>query len=386
MKSTDKNYFRVNWIDGMKINKDHFIALENSVFEVVQHIEQNNITPTNFGLLPELSDQESALDITISVDGQSTIEVVLHACRAITLGGYQINITKATKNLLEQSGYILKHQYSINKKETEWYVILTVNPFKRIAVGNADPEEEPPRHPFVFSEYKLDILPKSDTSNQELGLYHLTIGKIIIEDGKPIVDSDFIPPCRSIQSHPDLRFTYSEVGSFLNQMEAYSVYIIQKIYQKKQTNELARIALYLSEQVMRYLNANISEYRFKDKYEPPIIMINKLVGLSRVIKSSLDVFAGTGKEDFLNYLTNWCDLNQGALEGVLVETVEMEYVHNDINAALANISSFTKLMLSLFKKLNELEYIGKKADSGIFVKEEVVDNTEVKGRRSFLLD
>lgn len=386
MKSTDKNYYRVNWIDGMKINKDHFIALENSIFEVVQHIEQNNITPTNFGLLPELSDQESALDITISVDGQSTIEVVLHTCRAITLGGYQINITKATKNLLEQSGYILKHQYRINKKETEWYVILTVNPFNRIAVGNADPEEEPPRHPFVFSEYKLDILPKSDTSNQELGLYHLTIGKIIIEDGKPIVDSDFIPPCRSIQSHPDLRFTYSEVGSFLNQMEAYSVYIIQKIHQKKQTNELARIALYLSEQVMRYLNANISEYRFKDKYEPPIIMINKLVGLGRVIKSSLDVFVGTGKEDFLNYLTNWCDLNQGALEGVLVDTVEMEYVHIDINAALANISSFTKLMLSIFKKLNELEYIGKKADSGIFVKEEIVDNNEVKGRRSFLLD
>ncbi len=93
MKSTDKNYYRVNWIDGMKINKDHFIALENSVFEVMQHVVQNNITPTNFGILPELSDQESALDITISVDGQSTIEVVLHSCRAITLGGYQINIT-----------------------------------------------------------------------------------------------------------------------------------------------------------------------------------------------------------------------------------------------------------------------------------------------------
>jgi hypothetical protein len=43
-------------------------------------------------------------------------------------------------------------------------------------------------------------------------------------------------------------------------------------------------------------------------------------------------------------------------------------------------------MLSLFKKLNELDYIGKKSDSGIFVKEEVVENTEVKSRRSFLLD
>ncbi len=111
-----------------------------------------------------------------------------------------------------------------------------------------------------------------------------------------------------------------------------------------------------------------------------------MVNLSRVIKSSLDVFAGTGKEDFLNYLTDWCDLNQGAFENVLTETIDMNYVHTDINSSLTRISSFTRLMLSLFKKLNELDYIGKKSDSGIFVKEEVVENTEVKSRRSFLLD
>ncbi len=80
------------------------------------------------------------------------------------------------------------------------------------------------------------------------------------------------------------------------------------------------------------------------------MMISKLVNLARVIKSSLDIYVGTGKEDFLNYLTDWCDLNQGAFENVLVETIELEYVHTDINAALLKVSSFTKLMLSLFKK------------------------------------
>ncbi|WP_019668322.1 hypothetical protein [Eudoraea adriatica] len=386
MSAKEQGFYKVNWIDGMKINKDHFIAMENSILEVIKHSEQTSITPTNFGLLPELSDQEASLDVNISVDGQSTIEVVLHTCRAITLGGYLINISKETTKLMEQSGYILKQQYSIKKKDKEWYVVLTVNPLKRIAVGNADPEENPPRHPYVFPEYKLDIIPSSETTKQELGLYHLTIAKIIVEDGKPSIDSNFIPPCRSIQSYPDLKFTYNEVGSFLNQMEAFSVYIIQKIHQKKQTNDLANIALYLSEQVVHYLNAYITEYRIIDRYEPPIKMFSKLGGLARVIKSSLDIFVGTGKEDFLNYLTNWCDLNQGALEGVLIETIEMEYVHTDINASLEKISSFTKLMLTLFKKLNELEYIGKKSETGIFVKEEVVDNTEVKSRRSFLLD
>ena len=386
MKSNDKNNYRVNWIDGMKINKNHFIEFENSVLEIVKQSERKNCNPTNFGLLPEYSESGSSMDVAISVDGQASIEVVLNTCRAITLGGYQIDITKNTKSLLEQSGFILKQQYEINKDEKEWYVVLSVNPFVRVPVGNADPEEEPPRHPFVFPEYKLDILPKSETSNQELGLYHLTIGKVILTDGKPSVDPDFIPPCRSVQSHPDLVFTYNEIGTFLNQMEAFSVHIIQKIHQKKQNNDLAKMALYLSEKVMHYLNASIAEFRLKDKYEPPIMMISKMVNLSRVIKSSLDVFAGTGKEDFLNYLTDWCDLNQGAFENVLTKTIDMDYTHTDINSALTKVSSFTRLMLSLFKKLNELDYIGKKSDSGIFVKEEVVENTEVKSRRSFLLD
>jgi hypothetical protein len=386
MESKEKKHYRVNWVDGMKINKNHFIEMENSVIEIVRHSDQKNCTPINFGLLPEISEENKSIDISVSVDGQETIDVTLNSCRAITLGGYHIDITESTKFLLEQSGHILKKQYVLNKDEQEWYIVLTVNPFKRVPVGNSDPEEEPPRHPFVFSEYNLDILPKSETSKQELGLHHITIGKIVLIDGKPAVDADFIPPCRSVQSHPDLKFTYHEVGTFLNQMEAFSLHIIQKIHQKKQSNELAKMALYLSEQVMHYLNANIAEFRFKDKYEPPILMISKIVNLGRVIKSSLDVFVGTGKEDFLNYLTDWCDLNQGAFENVLVETIEMEYVHTDINSSLLRVSEFTKLMLSLFKKLNELDFIGKKSDSGIFVKEEVVENTEVKGRRSFLLD
>lgn len=386
MKSEHKNNPRVNWIDGMKINKNHFIQLENSVMEMMSLSEQKNITPFNFGLLPEYTDGTSSFDAAISIDGQNTIEVVLNTCNAITLGGFQINISSETKKWLENSGYILKHDYSIGENETEWYIILTVNPYERIPVGNANPNEEPPRHPHVYSEYKLDILPKSETSGQELGLHHITIGKVILHDGKPVVDADFIPPCRSIQSHPDLKFTYTEVGSFLNQMEAFSLHIIQKIHQKKQSNELAGMALYLAEAVMHYLNRTISDFRFNDKHAPPVQMISKIVNLARVIKSSLDVHVGTGKEDFLNYLTDWCDLNQGAFENVLVDTIEMEYVHNDINAALLKVSSFTKLMLSLFKKLNELDYIGKKQDSGIFVKEEVVENTEVKSRRSFLLD
>lgn len=385
MKINNNSKYRVNWVDGMKINKNHFVAMEESLLQIVSNSEQKNLTPINFGLLPDIG-EGTAMDLSLSIDGTNTVTIFLNRCRAITLGGHQIEITKESGMLFEQSGSILKHQYMIDDDDTECYIILSVNPYIRIPVGNADPDEEPPRHPYVFAEYKLDVIPKNEASNKEIGLYHITIGKIILEEGKPRLEENFIPPCRSIQSHADLKFTYVEIGSFLNQMEAYSMYIIQKIYQKKQSNDLAHMALHLSQQVLYYISGNLSDFRYKDKYSPPIAMISKLVSLARVIKSSLDVYVGTGKEELLNYLTDWCDLNQGAFENVLIEMIDLEYVHTDINASLNKVSSFTRLMLSLFKQLNDLDYIGKKQGSNIFVKEKTVDDPEVKSRRSFLLD
>ena len=379
-------HHRVNWVDGMKINKNHFIGMESAMMSALYSSNSNNVTPINFGLLPSLRNAQNSIDMTISIDGQSTIHVTLNTCRAITLGGYEINITEETKALLEQSGNVLKHQYSLDTADEEWFIILYVNPFNKIPVGDADPDEDPPRHPYVLSDYKIDVIPKSEASSQEVGLYHITIGKVAMVGEDPVLVEDFIPPCRSVQSHPDLKFTYTEIGSFLNQMENYSMHITQKIHQKKQTNDLAHMVLHLSQRTGQYLNSVIPEFRLKDKYEAPVVMLTKLVSLARVIKSALDVFVGTGKEELLNYLTDWCDLNQGAFENVLIDMIELEYVHTNINESLYKTSSFTRLMLSLYKKLNELDYIGKKSDSNIFVKEEVVDNVEVKSRRSFLLD
>ncbi len=380
-----KNY-NVHWIDGMKINKNHFIASDNATQSAINNIAQYNITPNNFGLLPSYSPNDLSIELSLSLDGQDSIEVDINRCIAVTLGGFQINITNETKTLLNSSGFILKQKYTLNKEEKEWYITLKVNPFVRIPVGDADPTEEPPRHPYTLPEYKLDVVPKLETATKDFGLHFITVGKIILEDDQPKLSENFIPPCNSIQSHNDLKFTYSELGAFLNQMEGYSMHIIQKIYQKKQTNDLAHMVLHLSQKTLQYLNATISEFRLKDKYNAPISMITKQVDLARTIKSCFDVYIGTGKEDLLNYLTDWCDLNQGAFENVLINLIDLEYQHIDINNALNKVSNFTKLMLSLFKKLNELDYIGKKQDSNIFVKEEVVENPEVKSRRSFLLD
>lgn len=380
------NKYRVNWIDGMKINKNHFIDLENSFLHAVKTVEEVNLTPTNYGLLPDFSERGSSIELSISLDGQNSVEVNITHCKAVTLGGYQIDISESTRPLLEQAGCELRKKIQISGQSDQYSVVLIINPYQRITVGAADPEEEPPRRPYVLPEYKIDILESSELNNKELGLHHLTIGRVQLVDGKLSVINDFIPPSKSIQSHIDLKQAYNGISTFFSNLEAYLVQIIQKIHQKKQDNDLALMVLQMSQKMLDYLNYGLTDFKIQTQFSAPIELVVKTSTLARIIKNSLDVFSGAGKEEFLNYISDWGDLNQGGFETIMSETIDNKYQHTNINPSLDQISRFTRIILTTFKKLNELDYIGKKSDSNIFVKENVVDKTNETGRRSFLLD
>lgn len=378
--------YRVNWIDGMKINKSHFIDFEHSFLYALKKIEEGNLTPTNYGLLPDFSERGSSIEISISIDGQNFVEVDLTYCKAITLGGYQIDISKFTRPLLEQADCELKKKIQIPGNADQYSIVLIINPYRRLTAGAADPEEEPPRRPYVLPEYKIDILESSQMNNMELGLHHLTIGKIYHQEGKPTVVSGYIPPSKSIQSHTDLKQACIGLSTFLSNLESYIIQIIQKIHQKKQNNDLAKIVLQMSQNILCYLNFSITDFKIQLQFSSPIVLVVRISTLARTIKNSLDIYTGAGKEEFLNYISDWGDLNQGGFESIISKTINYKYKHTDINASLDQISIFTKIILTTFKKLNELDYIGKKSDSSIFVKENVVDPVNENSRRSFLLD
>lgn len=380
------NKYRVNWIDGMKINKSHFIDFEHSFLHALKKTEEANLTPTNYGLLPDFSEKGSSIELSISIDGQNFVEVNVTYCKAITLGGYQIDISESTRPLLEQAGCDLNKKIQITGNSDQYSIVLIINPYHRLTVGAANPEEEPPRRPYVLPEYKIDILESSELNTRELGLHHLTIGKVQLLEGKATVVSDYIPPSKSIQSHVDLRQAYNGISTFLSNLESYIVQIIQKIHQKKQNNDLALMVLQMSQNMLHYLNYSIADFKIQTQFSSPLVLVVRISTLARIIKNSLDVLAGAGKEEFLNYISDWGDLNQGGFESIISRTIENQYQHTDINPSLDQISIFTKLILTTFKKLNELDYIGKKSDSSIFVKENVVDQTNENSRRSFLLD
>jgi hypothetical protein len=171
-------------------------------------------------------------------------------------------------------------------------------------------------------------------------------------------------------------------------MEGSVLRIQQKMVQKGQQNELAvlvgdlcnAMAVYQAGEYQRVL----AEYRM----QPPVRMIAGLAGLARLMKNLLDIYTGTPKDDLLNYFAEWCHVQQGEWDATMTAASTLRYDHADIRGALRVMDGFIGFTLRLFNSLAALEYIGKKREAGIFVKEHlVVPAEELPARRkSFLAE
>ncbi|MDP9041979.1 MAG: type VI secretion system baseplate subunit TssK [Bacteroidota bacterium] len=389
----ENSYLPVNWIDGMKINKSHFIAQDNALlFHLVQTVS-GVLNDLNYGLLPAGPDGKG-LKLFLSSDNQQKIQVRMQSCRAVTAGGYYIEFTSDTalqgKNLQASLVSPSVGIKELKEKSAFYYVVLTINPYKRVPFGEANPAETPPRIPFTMPFYSLDLVAVGDITKNRLGSFQLPVGKIKIDDLRAQLDESYIPPCSTVTSHPDLLEIHAALEQFFAKMENYSLIIIQKIFQKKQTNEMSVIVHKLCEQVLFFTGTEVAELKSMGLIQAPVYIVSKICSLARVFKNTLDCYLGSGKEELVNYFIEWCSFTKGDLESAILSASNHQYDHLDINSSVEKVSVFTIIISNLFHQLARLEYIGKRKEAGIFVKEEVIapsnQSSDPKKRRSFLAD
>jgi predicted transcriptional regulator len=387
-------YLPVHWVDGMKINKNHFIDEQNARVQAQALSSGSHINHINYGLLPPVAWEHSSIKLFINLDNQQNVTVQLLNCRAVTPGGHIINIEQAADDdftAVQEKINGLSVSFSELKTKAEtYYVVLSINPYKRVPTGNASEDEMPPRIPFTLPQYNLSLMPEEDLAYQKIGLFHLVIGKFFIREQNIQVDLDYIPPCSTSSSHPELIDVFAGMEAFMSKMELYCTQILQKIIQKKQQNELAQIVQRICENILQYTNSHAMIYRWSMLHQPPLHMLSMVASMARVMKNTLDQYLGSGKEELINYFMEWCELKQGELENLITNLTNHKYIHENINDTVQLTASFTKSISTLFHNLSRLDYIGKKKDSNIFVKEEMVKSDfpelEVKKRRSFLAD
>ena len=74
-------YLPVNWIDGMKISKDHFIAQDSAMTNLIHISTALNLSPVRYGILPA---SDGGIRTVLSVDNQNALSVTVLQCKAVS--------------------------------------------------------------------------------------------------------------------------------------------------------------------------------------------------------------------------------------------------------------------------------------------------------------
>ncbi|MFN0030915.1 MAG: hypothetical protein ACKVOR_02005 [Flavobacteriales bacterium] len=371
-------YYPVNWVDGMKLNKDHFALSESALLDAVRDANNLHINSFNFGLLTP-APLDKSIDYVIDIDRTGLLRVKLKNCRAITASGARIEIINIEGQKFHASIGELNTEFNfLNHNGKNLFVVISVNPFDRDPFGEPESTEQPPRYPHTIPRYQLDVIPQDQFT--EVGPFHIPIAKLTVQNNTAQIIDSYIPPVTSVLSSAALTQLYNETDVFLSTTETHTGTILQKIYAKKQTNQLADVAEYLCDKMMMWMSTHIMEVRWALADMPPLFMIARIASLARVMKNALEMRSGSGREEFLNYLTEWDEFNlqQGEFEALLNDLVHLEYDHLDINNSVVKVKKFQAVLLQVFTKLSKLDYIGKKEDPGIIVRTVSAKDAEKK--------
>jgi len=381
MAEKHKHYF-VNWIDGMKINKDHFITLENATVHHQNLIVNALINPFNFGLLPG-KDDESSLDMFVELDSHKHVNIKVNRCKAVTAGGMIIDLDTSVPELSEFDLSLKDYDLLTSESDSDqFYIVLKINPFNRTPTGNADPDENPPRHPYAIAELDVHVVPVDQMNKSGFGDNFQVIGKLIVRENIPSLDKDYIPPCSRVSSDERLVAINNRLVEFFGKLELDIMQVIRKIHAKDQKSPLANSVMHLADKMAAFHGLHITRQRLFLKHLPPVTIFEAISQFAHLLINTLNTQPPDRREEMINYFSDWCNLKQGELELLLNETVNYDYNHYEIAALMSKMTSFIDTMSVLFETLSQLEYIGKRRDTQIYIKEE----EKSKPKKSFLAD
>ncbi|HEX3006742.1 MAG TPA: hypothetical protein VHO90_03905, partial [Bacteroidales bacterium] len=129
-----------------------------------------------------------------------------------------------------------------------------------------------------------------------------------------------------------------------------------------------------------YFGQHMTEQRLFLTHLPPIYLFEAIQRFATYIRNILALLPPENKEELINYFSDWCNMKQGELENMIAASTSEEYNHFEINRVLSKMMNFMETITSLFDTLSTLEYVGKRRDTQIYIKE------ETKPKKSFLAD
>lgn len=372
----------VNWVDGMKISRQHFLETDHYHLDQVRRAGAALLSPMSYGLLLP-KDGIDPLEVQVLGDAGNQIRVKVNRCQAITPDGSVLDIEENDDLKLDTSLAGILEQYRLPMTPNiEIYLVISIGMFERQPAGTPAESEMPVRHPYTLPLYRVSLVPSELINIEQWGGPALIVGKLACNNGEIRVLHDFVPASRAVRSHKNLREWHSRWSGYLNDIEMYSFRILQKIKLKSQKSTLSDSVQMMVERLVGTMTiVNISFQRLAP-WEPPVQMATSMIQSAQAVRTSLECLTDREKEELLAYLAEWADESPGSIEKQLLGVVQVAYNHNDILPCLRIIDGFYTMWTALFLKLSQLEFIGKRKGQQVFIIESPVHEPPVQPEKA----
>jgi hypothetical protein len=362
MNDMQNHHQAVHWIDGMKLSSDHFLQSDAHHSEQLRSAVELLLDDFNYGLLPAPGGERSPLEYDLDPH-PDRFEFALRSCHAVTRGGLHIRIAQGDDNAERHKASVKASDYEM-QQDLKLSVVLSYNPFKRIPVGQPDPEESPLRHPFTVPTSRLEIVPESMLNLNYARSQYLVIGRVVWRERRFFWMEDYIPPCRSSAAHPMLREKYATMDNHLNHLQTHSEAILEGIYKEEALNrpefdkQLAGNTGRLCGAMLRIIADSTFFFKNQVLHGPPILLVQQVSRLAAGLRAALQMIPPKEEQRLLQYYNNWTKIEASDFQSTLSKIADLKYSHLDIMASLGPAERFLAFITGLWKRLSQLKFIG----------------------------
>ncbi len=360
------SYLPINWTDGVKLTKDHFIENYFNFITTINDYNKVVLNEFNYGIIDVASD--TSFQIEAKNEGDSHLIVTLKQCNIIAKNGHLIVFNSKIYGEDFPQASINASDLDQNSTDT-YYVVVSVNPYKLIPVGIPDPEIVPLHHPHAAPEIKLHIINQNAVNQNFLEGYFLILKKYKFQNGAFVENKKYIAPVVKAKNNSTLSNFITNGHLELYQIYDFSIKIHKKNIHNSMNNRLVLNTFSLCEKIIQYYNENNFYLKNISKEEPPIFMFEKIIILANSLLATLTLMDEKDKEMLLQYYYEWIDVKPSELLSVLFDVKDAVYDHNDIYETLEKSDQFIGILKKLWQKLSELEYIGVRKEN-IVISEE----------------
>lgn len=337
-----KKLFRqVNWKDGMIIESDHFINLENFFIQQNNFIRKLFVNEYNYGLLPS-ANNETNFKAELLIDNKRLIIKELK-CNAVTLDGslIMLNIKDYEQQYID-SDNIPNIIDLIEYKDGDYDLIIHVSPFERVEYGEISTESLPYKRFNVLPKYDLVLNPI--TKNNSCGQNFFPIARLRIENNL-LTTYDYVPPSTSLRSHPMLQEFHNFVlDSYTNIENNLKGFIKSHSILKKPSSSASNIQhsvfFNLALDMFKFTALNKSDIEYKCKYESPIFLFNIIHNLSLIINLNFVLVEPSDRDTFIKKINE--ELEE--IKKITGKTTAKKNKNSDIDdfmTMLDNLTNFT---------------------------------------------